>query len=60
MPGAADDQMKMNMMAMCDTHRRMMGATTPEERKAMMDERMKNMSPEMMQKHMDMMQQRCK
>lgn len=52
--------MKMNMMAMCDTHRRMMGATTPEERKAMMDERMKNMSPEMMQKHMDMMQQRCK
>jgi len=37
----------------------MMRASTPEERRAMMDERMKNMSPEMIQKHRDMMQAQC-
>lgn len=59
-PGSADDQMKMNMTAMCDMHRKMMSASTSEERRAMMDERMKSMSPEMMQKHMAMMQENCK
>jgi hypothetical protein len=50
----------MDMKAMCDMHEKMMNAKTPEERRAMMDERMKNMSPEMMQKHMEMMQEQCK
>lgn len=60
-PGSADDQMKMtDMKAMCDMHRKMMSTNIPEERRAMMDERMKNMSPEMMQKHMEQMQATCK
>lgn len=59
--GSAGNQMNMmDMKAMCDMHQKMMSANTPEERRAMMDERMKNMSPEMMQKHMDMMQAKCK
>jgi hypothetical protein len=38
----------------------MMSARTPEERSAMMNERMKNMSPEMRQRYMEMMQQQCR
>ena len=49
----------MDMQAMCEKHKKMMSAT-PEERQAMMDDRMKTMSPEMMQKHMQMMQEQCK
>lgn len=59
--GSADEKMNMmDMKAMCDMYQKMMSAKTPEERRAMMNERMKNMSPEMMQKHMDMMQAQCK
>lgn len=59
--GMANGQMSsMDMQAMCDMHRKMMGAKTPEERQAMMDDRMKTMSPEMMQRHMQMMEQQCK
>ncbi|PWF47790.1 hypothetical protein [Massilia glaciei] len=46
----------MEMKAMCDMHKNMMSAKTPEERQAMMDERFKSMSPEMRKKHMEMMQ----
>ena len=61
--GAPGDQMTMmdmkDMKAMCDMHKKMMGEKTPDEQKAMMNERMKSMSPEMMQKHMAMME-KCK
>lgn len=51
---------QMDMKSMCTMHDRMKNARTPEERGAMMDERMKGMSPEMRQRHMEMMQQQCK
>lgn len=59
--GSSGDQMgMMDMKTMCDMHQKMMSARTPEERSAMMNENMKNMSPEMMQKQMEMMQEKCK
>lgn len=59
--GSADDKMRMmDMKAMCGMHQKMMNARTPEERRAMMEESMKGMSPEMQQKHMDMMQEKCR
>jgi hypothetical protein len=43
--------MDKDMMAMCgDMHEKMMSAKTPEERQAIMQERMKSMSPEMQQR----------
>ena len=51
---------QMDMKSMCEMHDRMMSARTPEERSAMMNERMKNMSPEMRQRYMEMMQQQCR
>jgi len=51
---------QMDMKSMCEMHGRMKSARTPEERGAMMDERMKGMSPEMRQRQMEMMQQQCK
>jgi hypothetical protein len=51
---------QMDMKSMCDMHDRMKTAGTDKERSAMMDENMKSMSPEMRQKHMEMMQQQCK
>lgn len=58
--GAADRQMSMDMTARCQMYREMMGAATEQERRAMMEDRMKGMPPAMMQKHMDMMQEKCK
>lgn len=49
----------MDMTAMCDMHKEMMGGKTPEQRQAMMAKHMKSMSPEM-QQHMQMMMQQCK
>jgi hypothetical protein len=58
--GSADAKMStMDMEAMCDKHKKMMSAA-PEDRKMMMDENMKTMSPEKMQEHMAMMQAKCK
>lgn len=45
-----------DMKSMCDMHEKMMGAKTPAEQKAVMAEHMKTMSPEMMKRHMGMMQ----
>jgi hypothetical protein len=60
---APGDQMAMmdmkDMKAMCDMHKKMMTGKTPDEQKTMMDERMKSMSPELMNKHMAMME-KCK
>ena len=62
-PGAPAGQMARmdvkDMKAMCEMHKRMMSGQTPEQQKAMTDERMKSMSPEMMSRHMAMMQE-CK
>lgn len=44
------------MKSICDMHEKMMGAKTPEERRSLMTEHMKTMSPETMKKHMEMMQ----
>lgn len=54
-----DKKMRMSdaeMQSMCDMHTQMMRAQTPEQRKAMMAEHIKSMSPQMMQEHMNMMQ----
>lgn len=53
------DMKDMDMKSMCEMHKKMTSTKTSEELKAMMEERMKSMSPEMMKKHMAMMQQ-CK
>jgi len=45
------------MKSMCGMHDRMMSARAPEERSAMMDERMKNMAPEMRERQIEMMPQ---
>lgn len=50
----------MDIKSMCDMHKNMMSARTPSEREAMMDQRMKSMSPEMRQKHLSMMEEKCK
>lgn len=44
---------------MCALHRRMLAASTPAERDAMLNERMRNMSPEVRQEHIDRMRQSC-
>ena len=50
----------MDMQARCDMHKKMMSAKTPQEQQSMMGECAKMMPPEMMQKHMQMMQEQCK
>ena len=45
-----------DMTGMCDMHKKMM-AMSPQDRKAMMDAHMKDMSPEMRAQHMDKMKQ---
>ncbi|HEY4542072.1 MAG TPA: hypothetical protein VIG66_06855 [Noviherbaspirillum sp.] len=47
---------KKDMHAMCAQHGHMMGAT-PEQRRAMMEEHLKTMSPEMKQQHLQMMRE---
>lgn len=40
------------MKSMCDQHRKMMGSMSAADQKAMMEEHMNGMSPEMRDKHM--------
>lgn len=58
-PASADRPASMDMQRMCQMHQDMHKAPAG-ERQAMMEQRMKGMSPEMRQQHMDMMQQHCK
>ncbi len=51
---------QMDMKSMCEMHQRMRNSRTPQERAAMMNETMGNMTPEMRQRHLDMMEQQCK
>jgi len=53
--GRMDDE---SMASMCAQHARMMAAT-PEERQAWMERRMEGMTPEMRERHLEMMRQRC-
>ena len=62
MSGAPSGQMQpgqMDMGAMCAMHRDMQ-KMPPEQRQGMMDEKMKGMTPELRQHHMDMMQRECR
>lgn len=45
---------------MCDMHQRIMAARTREERQALLDQSMHGMSPEMRERHMQMMWERCR
>ncbi len=49
--------MMMDMQAMCDMHKQQMAGKSPQERQAMMDERMRSMSPEMRTRMQAMMEQ---
>ena len=60
MMGAGGQMGMMDKKSMCEMHDKMMSAKTPAERTAIMDDHMKNMSPEARQKHMEMMKQQCK
>lgn len=49
----------MDQKAMCD-HFARVSAMSPDEQRKMMREKMPSMSPEMMQRHREMMRERCK
>ncbi|TWI45824.1 hypothetical protein IP92_03254 [Pseudoduganella flava] len=54
--GGAPDE---GRQPMCAQHREIMSAKTPAERQALMEEHMKGMTPEMRDRRMEMMRQRC-
>jgi hypothetical protein len=58
--GGPMGMMQSDTKSMCEMYGQITHARSPEERAAMMDERMKGMSPEMKQQQMQMMEQRCK
>ena len=49
--------MMMDMQAMCDMHKQQMAGRSPQERQAMMEERMRSMSPEMRTRMQSTMEQ---
>lgn len=49
----------MDMKSMCELNERMKNAT-PQERSAMMAQYMGNMTPEMRQRHFEMMERQCR
>jgi hypothetical protein len=50
---------QMDMKSMCELNERMKNAT-PQERSAMMAQYMGNMTPEMRQRHFEMMERQCR
>jgi hypothetical protein len=56
---AAAQGQPMDKDTMCAMYRDMQNAPNDAARQAMMDRRMQGMSPEMRQRHMDMMRQQC-
>lgn len=60
MPSAGEKMGMMDLKTMCEMHTKMMGAKTADERQAMMAGKSGTMSPEMMKKQMEMMDQKCK
>ncbi|NRR28929.1 hypothetical protein HSX11_01910 [Oxalobacteraceae bacterium] len=57
--GAGARMGMMDKTAMCEKHKKMMSGKTPDEQKAMLEERMKSMPPEMKEKHLAMMREKC-
>lgn len=55
----AGGMQQMNKEEMCAMYRNMRNAPNEQARQAMMDQRMRGMSPEMRQQHMEMMRQQC-
>jgi hypothetical protein len=53
------DMGTMDMQSMCEMHKKMMSGNTSAEQQAMMQERMKSMTPEMRQR-MQAMHDQCK
>jgi hypothetical protein len=56
---AAAQGKPMDKDAMCTMYRNMMSAPDDKARQSMMDRQMQGMSPEMRQRHMEMMKQQC-
>ena len=57
--GASEGMRPMDKDAMCAMYRSMRDAPNEQARQAMMDRQMQGMSPEMRQRHMEMMRQQC-
>ena len=57
--GSAGGTQRMNKEDMCAMYRNMRDAPNEQARQAMMDRNMQGMSPEMRQRHMEMMRQQC-
>ena len=57
-PGGPMHMSAGDMQAMCDMHNQMMSGKTPEQRRAIIEEHVKSMSPDM-RHHMEMMQHHC-
>ena len=59
-PGGQIGMSGMDKDGMCAMHRRLQGAATEQERQAMMDQWLKDRSPEMRQQQMEMMRRQCR
>ncbi|MGX4640375.1 hypothetical protein [Massilia sp. SYSU DXS3249] len=59
-PAGCGGMRPMDKEAMCAMHRDMRGAPDEQARHAMMERHMQGMSPEMRQRHMEMMRQHCR
>jgi hypothetical protein len=57
--GTGEETGRGDQRATCDTSRRIMGARTPAERQALMDQNMPDMSPELREQHLQMMLRQC-
>lgn len=57
--GAPGEMQHMDKASMCAMYRGMQNAPNEQARQAMMDQHMQGMSPEMRQRHIDMMRQQC-
>jgi hypothetical protein len=47
------------MQAMCDRHRQMLDARTPDERRALMNDNMRSMPPEELERQMNQIRAQC-
>jgi hypothetical protein len=57
--GSGAGMATMDQMAMCDLSRQIGNARTPEEREELLARVMPNMAPEVRERHVQMMRQRC-
>jgi hypothetical protein len=60
MTGTPDSRLSgMDLLAMCDLNRQISQAKTPEARQALIERVLPNTSPEVRERHLQLMQQRC-